>query len=389
MPIEGQIKGSQVIADLWIPVHEVESSALDQIRNVASLEPVKKVSIMSDVHTGKGICIGSVIGMKDAVAPSFVGVDIGCGMVAVKTNLHKSNISKKQLEVIYNEIKSRIPVGFNSRNETHYLARDSEVMNNFCKLNAELEPDMESKAAQQLGTLGGGNHFIELEYDLNNQIWLMLHSGSRNVGYKIADYYIKKAKDLSKNAHLKDRALSYFTSQDEGYEQYLHDMTWAQQYAALNRDIMMYEFIETMGNIFDVKDEETIQCHHNFAQKEVYDKEELVVIRKGAIQAKRGQMGIIPGSMGRMSYITRGLGNPISMFSAPHGAGRRMSRSKAKQKYNKSDLEKTMSGILCRTDKGVVDEICYSYKSIEEVINRASDLVEPVAELQQLMCIKG
>jgi tRNA-splicing ligase RtcB len=216
----------------------------------------------------------------------------------------------------------------------------------------------------------------------------MLHSGSRNIGYKIADYYIKKAKELMPTG-LPDKDLAYFTSDQDEYHEYMRDMQWAQLYAAENRQAMMQSFLEELEKTFDIKGEEWISCHHNFAQTEEHFGKELVVVRKGAIEAQKGQAGIIPGAMGVDSYIVRGEGAELSLNSAPHGAGRKMSRSKAKKTFTQEQLETSLDGIVAKKDKSVLDEIALSYKDINSVIEASSDLVRPVAKLNQLMCIKG
>lgn len=393
MPVLGEIKSKNVTAKLWLAPTEVESPALDQIRNVAGLEPTLAVSIMPDVHMGKGACIGSVIAMKDAVAPALTGVDIGCGMEAAKTNLYRSDLSDKQLKKIYDQIRRDVPVGFDCHDEVAtYTTEHHDSMGKFTECVPKELHDEEGRALKQMGTLGGGNHFIEVSHDEDDRIWLMLHSGSRNIGYKIADLFIKRA--MEKMPHgLPDKALAYFTKDDAEFQEYWRAMQWAQRFAANNRRLMMAKVQYAVSRQKpSIEIEQHISCHHNFAEMERHPEisdEPIVVIRKGAIRADTSCFGIIPGAMGRDSYIVRGKGSADSLRSAPHGAGRKMSRSKAKKKYSKEDVAKTLNGIIARTDAGVVDEICYSYKDISKVITKSEDLVEPVARLNQLICIKG
>lgn len=397
MPVLGEIKGKAVTAKLWVPPTEVESNALDQIRNVASLEPTVAVSIMPDVHMGKGACIGSVIGMKDAIIPNAVGVDIGCGMEAVKTNLSRSDITQKQLQKIYDQIKRDIPVGFTWHNNDAGLQVFAEHADSMDKYESMVPKDIrkeesESRILCQMGTLGGGNHFIEVSYDEEDNIWLMLHSGSRNIGYKIADHFMKRAIKAMPTG-LPDKSLAYFAKGDGNFEEYWQAMQWAQGYAANNRAIMLALATSAIQKQKPgVETEDKISCHHNFAEMERHDDitdGPIVVIRKGAVESKDGQLVIIPGAMGRDSYIARGLGNALSLRSAPHGAGRKMSRSKAKKKYTKEQVAKTLDGVIAKKDASVIDEICYSYKDINKVMSKSSDLVTPVAKLNQLICIKG
>jgi tRNA-splicing ligase RtcB len=396
MPIFGEIKGTQVSANLWTDIEGVDSGALTQIRNVASLAPTVAVSIMPDVHLGVGACIGSVIAMQDAVAPSLTGVDIGCGMTAIKTHLKRADLSQGQLQATYKQILRSVPVGFNWHKDAKGRSIYEEYADSMDKYDQEIPKAIraaedKSKVECQIGTLGGGNHFIEVSYDADDCIWLLLHSGSRNVGYKIADYYIKLAKKQMPNG-LPDKDLAYFTKGDGLFEEYWQSMQWAQRYARNNRSVMMAMVFRAVNDQKFSGNDQIISCHHNFAEAEKHEEisdSPVIVIRKGAIEAAEGQLGIIPGAMGRDSYIVRGLGNSLALRSAPHGAGRIMSRTQAKKKFTSEELEDTLAGIIARNDNGVLDEICYSYKDINDVMNRSSDLVEPVAKLRQLICIKG
>jgi tRNA-splicing ligase RtcB len=378
---------------LWIPANEAESDALDQLKNVADLPyTFKHVAGMPDIHTGKGATVGSVVAMKGAICPCIVGVDIGCGMDAMKTTLERGQLSTRKLIEIRDAILERIPVGFNEHKSVH---RDIKMLTSLWKSFEEIEASelkaLQGKAMSQLGSLGGGNHFIELSYDENDSVWIVLHSGSRNIGKCIADYHTKVAMAQQHNqTNLPDKALSSLLEGTKEFDSYFHDMIWAQEYAYRNRTRMLDLIIGYLEHIFkpDLVTEH-IACHHNFTQKETHFDEQVYVTRKGAIEAKVGQKGIIPGSMGNKSYIVEGLGNPEAFCSAPHGAGRKMSRGKAKAKYTFDDLKASMEGIVNNATKSTVDEIGNAYKSISKVMEYASDLVVQRHELVQLLNIKG
>lgn len=383
------LKGKTVDVKLWTRINEVESQALDQLRNIASLPWVfHHVACMPDVHLGNGATVGSVIAMKDAVSPAAVGVDIGCGMGAIKTSLTADRLDKK-LPKIRAEIERRIPVGFDSRDHVADSVAHNELFGEFSKLCPEVG-DLQGKAMKQCGTLGGGNHFIELCLDTEGAVWMMLHSGSRNIGKTLAEIHMSIAGFLPHNRNLQDKALSAFLSGTPQMEAYRHDLYWAQRYAFLNRQVMFEQYKAAILQFFPgCTFTEPIMCHHNYVSEETHFGEHVFVTRKGAISARKGEMGIIPGSMGTKSYIVRGLGNPESFESASHGAGRRMSRGQAKKKYTREDLEEQTKGVECRKDSGVIDEIPAAYKKIEQVMADQADLVEIVAELKQVMCIKG
>lgn len=395
--IKGELKGKVVPVKMWAPINEVESEALDQLKNVASLPVVvHHVAVMPDVHAGHGCTVGSVIATKGAVSPACVGVDIGCGMCAVKTNLTLGKIEKKVKEIRH-QIERDIPVGFNSHKSLdHHKRLPLSLKNQIDKLYREF-PNLDShvqklldKSMSQLGTLGGGNHFIELCIDSDNTIWLMLHSGSRNIGKELAEVHISQAMKLEHNHGLPDKSLAYFLSNTAEMQAYRRDLYWAQTYARLNRDVMLELAKLALEKFYpSVKFEEAINCHHNYVSEEHHFGDDVFVTRKGAIYAGVGAMGIIPGSMGTKSYIVRGKGNPDSFNSASHGAGRKMSRGKAKKMFTKQDLEEQTKGVDCRKDEGVIDEIPAAYKKIEKVMANQDDLVEIVAEIKQIMCIKG
>lgn len=384
-----QIKGATVDVKLWTRAHEVESSALQQLRNIASLPWVfRHVAAMPDVHFGKGATVGSVVAMRGAVSPAAVGVDIGCGMGAVRTNLRAGDLPDS-LRVIRSDIEAAIPVGFDAHDEPVAAAKASPLWERFAELTPEVQK-LASKARTQIGTLGGGNHFIELCLDTEDNVWLMLHSGSRNIGKELAEIHIAKAKKLAHNRKLPDRDLAVFLAGTPEMKAYRHDLFWAQEYARENREAMMGLAIGVLRRHFpELTTGEPILCHHNYVAEEVHYGEEVFITRKGAIRARRGDLGIIPGSMGTRSYIVRGLGCAEAFESASHGAGRKMSRGEAKRRFTLNDLAEQTAGIECRKDGGVLDEIPGAYKPIERVMEDQRDLVEIVTELRQVMCIKG
>jgi tRNA-splicing ligase RtcB len=391
-----ELRGGRVPVRLWTPLEGVESSALDQLRNVARLPwTVHHVAAMPDVHFGKGATVGSVIAMRDAVAPAAVGVDIGCGMAAVRTNVPAHRLPDG-LGALRGAVEKAVPVGF-AAHESPVAGRLGAapraavraLFDRFGELAPEVR-DLEGKAARQLGTLGGGNHFIELCLDSEDRVWLMLHSGSRNIGKELAELHIARAKKLAHNRDLPDRDLAVFLAGTPEMDAYRRDLYWAQEYALLNRTAMLELLEDTLRRFFpDITFDEPVLCHHNYVAEEIHFGEQLYVTRKGAIRAGRGQLGIIPGSMGSRSYIVRGLGNPEAFESASHGAGRRMSRGAAKRRFTVADLAAQTSGVECRKDAGVIDEIPGAYKDIDEVMRNQSDLVEVVAVLKQVLCVKG
>lgn len=398
---------------LWTPHTEVEQEAKNQLYNIANLPwAFHHVAVMPDVHYGKGATVGSVIAMKNAVSPSAVGVDIGCGMGAVRTNLRASELPD-DLEKIRSKIEELIPVGFNqhekmwfnfdtfektgsviaksaSTNEAFMLSKDfKSLFDRFKDLDPKVH-DLLKKAMQQVGTLGGGNHFIELCLDQDDYVWMMLHSGSRNIGKTLAEIHIERAKRLAHNKDLPDRDLAVFLSKTPEMDAYTRDLRWAQEYAFVNRRAM-FEIYKGIIRTFipHVHFEAPILCHHNYVSEEIHYGEDVIVTRKGAISARAGEMGIIPGSMGTKSYIVRGRGDEASFHSASHGAGRRLSRGKAKRTFTVEDLKEQTKGIVCRKDDGVLDEIPGAYKDIDQVIAYQSNLVEIVATLHQVLCVKG
>lgn len=384
------IVGKHAEIKLWTQVADVEPQALAQLQNIAALPWVfHHVAVMPDVHYGKGATVGSVVAMKGAVSPAAVGVDIGCGMGAIKTSLRASDLPES-LDALRSAIEAKIPVGFNAHAELVYISYSNTVLfSQFDTLSTKVQ-DLRGRALCQLGTLGGGNHFIELCLDSEQNVWMMLHSGSRNIGKTLAEIHISAAKKLAHNADLPDPDLAVFLSGTSEMDAYRRDLFWAQRYAMENRITMFSLYRNVIRNFFPMAEfESPILCHHNYVSEEHHFGEDVIVTRKGAIRAGRGELGIIPGSMGTKSYIVRGLGNAQSFESASHGAGRRMSRGAAKRAYTVADLEAQTAGVCCRKDIDVIDEIPAAYKSIETVMANQADLVEVVAELKQVLCVKG
>jgi len=374
--------------------HGLGHEELQMAKNVASLPFVfKHVALMPDVHLGKGALVGSVVATKDAIIPAAVGVDIGCGMCAVKTPFEASQLDGK-LKQIRLDIEAAIPVGFNANKETEKVVDNWQGWREFQDLHPGVQR-LASKASKQLGSLGGGNHFIEVCLDAEDQVWLMLHSGSRHIGNMLAQNHIKTAKELARlaNERLPDPDLAYFVAGTPEFAAYWRDLQWAQNYARFNREVMMARFKRVVekhvagGKL--TKSLLAVNCHHNYAEQEVHFDEDVYVTRKGAVRARQEDYGIIPGSMGAKSFIVKGKGHADSYCSCSHGAGRQMSRSKAKKQFTLDDLIQQTKGIECRKDRGVLDEIPGAYKSIDEVMNQQLDLVEIVAELKQVICVKG
>ena len=388
---------------MWADEAGIEESARAQLRNVAALPWTHGVRVMPDVHYGRGATVGSVIAMNQAVAPAAVGVDIGCGMTAVRTNLRPDQLPD-DLRTLRSGIERGVPVGFGSHpGEARTLSKHRELGARYRTLMGEFDGlhaahltrsaasgQATAKAINQVGTLGGGNHFIELCAGDDDRVWVTLHSGSRGTGNQLAQVHMEIAQSLTHNKGLVDRDLAVFIAGTPQMDAYLHDLWWAQAYALLNRDVILRAVCdELIHRIPGIAFEAPIKCHHNYVAVETYDDLELIVTRKGAIRAGAGDLGVIPGSMGTGSYIVRGLGNPASYESASHGAGRRMSRGAARRQFTAEDLAAQTEGIECRKDTGVVDEIPAAYKDIDEVIAAQRDLVDVVARLQTLLCVKG
>lgn len=396
-PVE--LPGAKTRTLMWANEWEIEPQAVQQIRNVGALPWVDELRVMPDVHLGAGATIGTVIGSTSAICPSAVGVDIGCGVNAVKTSLKRDDVDDI-LHKLRLAFEKAVPVGFNAHDEALGKRRLSEfgvsVYNDALALDRDFHSlhmdvdKLQGKAGRQLGTLGGGNHFIELCTDAEDNIWITLHSGSRNIGKELAEYHISIAKTLPHNQDLPVRDLAVFLKNTPEMLAYRHDLMWAQRYAATSRSIMMGLIKHEVSKVLpETKYEDEINCHHNYVAEETHNGVEMIVTRKGAISAKKGELALIPGSMATGSYIVRGLGNEDSLTSASHGAGRKMSRGEAKRRFTVEDVEETMQGIESRKDAGVIDEISYAYKDLHAVIEAQDNLVEAVAHLQTILCVKG
>ena len=393
MPYE-QLKLSTEKPVLSWANHTLGSQETAMAKNVASLPFVyKHVALMPDVHLGKGALVGSVVATHDAIIPAAVGVDIGCGMCAIQTPFTAEQLDGK-LKQIRLDIEAEIPVGFNENKEVEKSVYNWQGWRSFGALHSGVK-HLENKALKQMGSLGGGNHFLEVCLDSQGQVWLMLHSGSRNIGNMLAQNHISTAKNLAKLAEtrLPDPDLAYFVAGTPEFSGYWHDLQWAQDYARYNRDVMMARFKRIVEKHVaggkPTKPLLSVNCHHNYAEQEVHFGSEVYVTRKGAVRARTEDYGIIPGSMGAKSYIVKGKGNADSYCSCSHGAGRTMSRTKAKKHFTLDDLIDQTQGVECRKDAGVLDEIPGAYKPIETVMENQSDLVEVVATLKQVVCVKG
>ncbi|MEU5656397.1 RtcB family protein [Streptomyces sp. NPDC047737] len=393
-----EVPGAKVPIRMWADPASVEDVAMQQLRNVSTLPWIKGLAVMPDVHFGKGATVGSVIAMHGAVCPAAVGVDIGCGMSAVKTSLTANDLPG-DLSRLRSKIEQAIPVGRGMHDhmvepgKLHGFptAGWDDFWSRFDGI-ADSVKFRQDRATKQMGTLGSGNHMIEFCLDEAGVVWLMLHSGSRNIGKELAEHHIGIAQGLAHNQGLVDRDLAVFISDTPQMTDYRNDLYWAQEYAKYNRAIMMALFKDVVRKEFKKAKpvfEREISCHHNYVAEERYEGMDLLVTRKGAIRAGTGEYGIIPGSMGTSSYIVKGLGNEKAFNSAAHGAGRRMSRNAAKRRFTTRDLEEQTRGVECRKDSGVLDEIPAAYKPIEQVIDQQRDLVEVVAKIKQVVCVKG
>ncbi|MDR1529592.1 MAG: RtcB family protein [Burkholderiales bacterium] len=402
MPILKTLNKARIPVRVW--TDEIEPEAIQQLLNVANLPIVyQHIAAMPDVHMGIGAAIGSVIATRAAIIPAAVGVDIGCGMNATRLSLIADELPDN-LSTLRDAIEKVVPVGFaqhdfdEARSDTHM--RVVRLLDTRLDTIVGKHPELTKMQRQfantwraQLGTLGGGNHFIELCFDEARCLWVMLHSGSRGIGNVLGRYFIAEAKkEMQRHQiHLPDKDLAYLKEGSEQFDDYVEAVSWAQDYALFNRQIMMQLIVEALRPLlppFSIENE-VINCHHNYVQQETHFGKTLWITRKGAISAHVNELGIIPGSMGTKSYIVRGLGNEQSFCSCSHGAGRRMSRSEAKRRFNSLDLAKQTEGIECRKDSSVIDEIPGAYKDIDQVMTNQSDLVEIVYTLKQILCVKG
>lgn len=403
-PVE--LPGAKARTLMWAWEHEIEPQAVQQIRNVGALPWVDELRVMPDVHLGAGATIGTVIGSTSAICPSAVGVDIGCGVNAVKTNLKREDV-EDLLKKIRKAIERAVPVGFNSHGEAlsskelreiggnALMSQATKLRNDFDDLRAPGASKLEDKAGKQLGSLGGGNHFIELCEDQEGMIWITLHSGSRNPGKELAERHITIAKTLPHNQDLPVKELAVFLKDTPEMLDYRNDLMWAQRFAAVSRTIMMGLVKRELTKVIPrARFEDEINCHHNYVAEETHNGVEMIVTRKGAISATKGELALIPGSMATGSYVVRGLGNEDSLTSASHGAGRKLSRGAAKRAFAGNDdgataIREQLGNIESRRDSGILDELPGAYKDIHQVIEAQDNLVEVVQHLQTILCVKG
>ncbi|MBN3759860.1 RtcB family protein [Burkholderia sp. Ac-20365] len=389
---------------MWTQGVDVEDDARMQLSNTAQMPFIfRHLAVMPDVHLGKGSTIGSVIPTQGAIIPAAVGVDIGCGMMAVRTSLTAGDLPDS-LAGLRGEIERAVPHGRvpGRRDPGAWGERAPQPVSDVWKTLADGFRTITQKYPQlektnnysHLGTLGTGNHFIEVCLDEAERVWFMLHSGSRGVGNAIGNLFIELAQaDMRQHiANLPDRNLAYFEEGSRHFDDYVGAVSWAQEYARRNREVMMGAVIgaahKAIGKAFSV-DEHAVNCHHNYVQKERHFGADVFVTRKGAVSAQKGQLGIIPGSMGAKSFIVRGLGNTESFCSCSHGAGRSMSRTEAKRRFTVADHVRVTAHVECRKDAGVIDEIPMAYKDIDAVMAAQRSLVEIVHTLRQVVCVKG
>jgi len=389
---------------MWTRGVPVEDGAKRQLANTARMPFIfRHVAAMPDVHVGIGATVGSVVATKGAIIPAAVGVDIGCGMMAVQTTLKASDLPES-LTAVRQQIEYAVPHGFETirgrSTKGAWQIAPNSIISRWSGLADRLEritdkyPRLKPKNPQaQLGTLGGGNHFVEICLDGEQTVWVMLHSGSRGIGNMIGQTFIELARqDMRRHfINLPDRDLAYLVEGTQHFDDYVEAMEWAQDYAAENRRAMMDAVLRVLRE--EVRaftlGEVAVNCHHNYTARERHFDEDVLVTRKGAVRAGRGELGIIPGSMGARSFIVRGLGNPESFESCSHGAGRRMSRTEARKRFTVADHEVATAGVECRKDVDVIDETPAAYKDIDAVMEAQRDLVEIVHTLKQVVCVKG
>lgn len=382
----------------WTKGVPVEPDAEAQLRNVASLPFVfKHVAVMPDVHLGKGATVGSVIPTRGAIIPAAVGVDIGCGMCAAMTDLVANDLPDS-LAAIRSAIEAAVPVGPDSHKDVPRRVERAwygKLKDGLFAIDAKhLAISGKTSPAYQIGTLGGGNHFIEICLDEADLVWVMLHSGSRNIGNRIGSYFITKAKEEMERLFIRlpDKDLAYLAEGSTLFDDYVEAVGWAQDYARINRDTMLATTIDAMAQALGRTighGKIVVNCHHNYVTKEEHFGDKVWVTRKGAVRAGDGELGIIPGSMGARSYIVRGRGHADSFHSCSHGAGRIMSRAEAKRRFTLDDHVRATEGVECRKDAGVIDETPAAYKDIDAVMAAQSALVEVVHTLKQVLCVKG
>jgi tRNA-splicing ligase RtcB (3'-phosphate/5'-hydroxy nucleic acid ligase) len=390
----------------WTRGVPVEDAAKEQLRNIAKLPFIYRwIAVMPDVHLGKGATVGSVIPTTKAIIPAAVGVDIGCGMMAVKTSMNARDLPD-DLKKIRAAIERAVPHGRSGNGGRNDRGAWKNLPGRVAQVWSELQPAYseivskhprlgEGNDANHLGTLGTGNHFIEVCLDEERNVWIVLHSGSRGVGNRIGQFFIELAKkDMRKfMVNLPDQDLAYLPEGTDHFNEYVEAVHWAQAYAMKNRELMMASILEALRatNLLPpfTADAEVVNCHHNYVAVEEHYGQRVYVTRKGAVRAGKEDLGIIPGSMGAKSFIVRGKGNPESFESCSHGAGRAMSRNEAKRRFTLEDHRKATEGIECRKDVDVIDETPAAYKSIDAVMEAQSDLVDVVHTLRQIVVVKG
>ena len=380
----------------WLPAEQIEDSAMQQIENLSRMPFIfKHVAVMPDCHFGMGATVGSVIPTNRAIIPAAVGVDIGCGMIAVKTPLTRDDLPE-DLSDIRKAIEHQVPLSAGHYNRSVKKTAKPRIEQLEAKA-AELDrldfyDKLDKNWRKQLGSLGSGNHFIEVVLDEEGYAWAFLHSGSRGVGNRIATNHIKIAKALMEKWYidLPDADLAYLVEDTPEFDDYMKDLDWAQEFALLNREEMMDRIIRLLQyRCGDFEPVETIQCHHNFTQREHHFGKNILVSRKGAIEAREGQLGLIPGSMGTRSYVVRGKGNAASFNTAPHGAGRRLSRNKARNNFTMDDFDRDMAGIEVNRSEAFLDELPGAYKDVDLVMEQSAGLVEVLHTFRQIVNVKG
>ncbi|WP_188749121.1 RtcB family protein [Marinobacterium zhoushanense] len=402
----------EVMQDGGVPIKSwtvgvpFEAEAREQLKNISRMPFIHRwVAAMPDVHLGKGATIGSVVPTLGAVIPAAVGVDIGCGMMAVRTSITAAQLPDN-LAAVRSAIERAVPHGRSARarggrDKGAWYDLPDDVMRAWAPLSAQFDllkdkhPVLKNtNNINHLGTLGTGNHFIEMCLDEHGSVWLMLHSGSRGVGNRIGTHFIEMAKkDMERwHIHLPDTDLAYLPEGTDHFDQYVEAVEWAQHFARVNREVMMARVIQAVRDALGFEFEarlEAVNCHHNYISREHHYGKDVLVTRKGAVRAREGELGIIPGSMGAKSFIVRGLGNEESFCSCSHGAGRVMSRTQAKKLVSLEEHRQATADVECRKDEGVIDETPSAYKPIEKVMEAQKDLVEVVYTLKQVVCVKG
>ena len=380
----------------WLPAEQIEESAIRQIENLSRMPFIfKHVAVMPDCHFGMGATVGSVIPTLRAIIPAAVGVDIGCGMIAVKTPLTRDDLPE-DLSDIRKAIEHQVPLSAGHYNRSIKKTAKPRIEQLEAKAAELGRLDFYNKVdknwRKQLGSLGSGNHFIEVVLDEEGYAWAFLHSGSRGVGNRIASHHINIAKKLMEKWYidLPDADLAYLVEDTSEFDDYIADLDWAQEFALLNREEMMERIIRILQyRCGDFEEVERIQCHHNFTKREHHFGKNILVSRKGAIEAREGQLGLIPGSMGTRSYVVRGKGNRASFNTAPHGAGRRLSRNKARSAFTMDDFDRDMSGIEVNRSEAFLDELPGAYKDIDLVMEQSAGLVDVIHTFRQIVNVKG